>query len=84
MKGAVCLIATMDTKAKEARFLRDEILKSGLEVILIDVGIRKESPKDADITQRTVLGENADKIKSAKTRAEAAGYMDIRGAERGL
>ncbi len=75
MKGAVCLIATMDTKAKEARFLRDEILKSGLEVILIDVGIRKESPKDADITQRTVLGENADKIKSAKTRPEAAGYM---------
>lgn len=75
MDGAVCLIATMDTKAKEARFLRDEILRLDLEVILIDVGIRKESPGDVDITQRAVLGEHADKIKSAKTRAEASGYM---------
>lgn len=77
MDRAVCLIATMDTKHKEARFLRDEMIKLGLRVILIDVGILKESPEDVDITQKQVLGENADKVKEAKTRAEAGRYMSL-------
>ncbi|MFQ9702051.1 MAG: Tm-1-like ATP-binding domain-containing protein [Enterocloster clostridioformis] len=64
MQSYVWLIATMDTKAQEARYLRTELMSRGLKVKLIDTGILKESPDDVDITQKDVLGENADKDKT--------------------
>lgn len=75
MQSYVGLIATMDTKAQEARYLRNELISRGFKVKLIDTGILKESPEDVDITQRDVLGENIDKIRSTKTRTEASEYM---------
>lgn len=71
----IVLIATMDTKAAEARFLREALCRQGLAVCLVDTGILKESPRDADITQRQVLGSHADDVKRVKTRAEASVYM---------
>ena len=55
MQSYVWLIATMDTKAQEARYLRTELMSRGLKVKLIDTGILKESPDDVDITQKDVL-----------------------------
>lgn len=69
----VYLIATMDTKAAEARFLRRELEALGLSVCLVDTGILKESPADADISQREVLGGLS--VEGAKTRAEASVMM---------
>lgn len=69
----VYLIATMDTKAAEARFLRREMENLGLNVCLVDTGILKESPADVDISQREVLGGMS--VVGAKTRAEASGTM---------
>ena len=40
----VCLIATMDTKAAEARFLRARLERLGLTVTLVDTGILRPSP----------------------------------------
>ena len=77
MQSYVWLIATMDTKAQEARYLRTELMSRGLKVKLIDTGILKESPDDVDITQKDVLGENADKIRLTKTRTEASKYMAL-------
>lgn len=71
----ICLIATMDTKAKEARFLRSELERLGLLVTLVDTGILKESPEDVDISQSEVLGASCGEVKRAKTRAEASDYM---------
>ena len=68
----ICLIATMDTKAKEARFLRSELERLGLLVTLVDTGILKESPEDVDISQSEVLGASCGEVKRAKTRAEAS------------
>ena len=77
MQSYVWLIATMDTKAQEARYLRTELMSRGLKVKLIDTGILKESPDDVDMTQKDVLGENADKIRLTKTRTEASKYMAL-------
>lgn len=77
----VVLIATMDTKAKEARFLRDALKAHGLGVLLVDTGILKKSPQDADITQEQVMGEDAQAVKAVKTRSEASVYM-TRGLKR--
>ena len=77
MQSYVWLIATMDTKAQEARYLRTELMSRGLKVKLIDTGILKESPDDVDITQKDMLGENADKIRLTKTRTEASKYMAL-------
>lgn len=77
MQSYVWLIATMDTKAQEERYLRTELMSRGLKVKLIDTGILKESPDDVDITQKDVLGENADKIRLTKTRTEASKYMAL-------
>lgn len=71
----VCLIATMDTKAKEARFLRGELERLGVAVSLVDTGILKESPPDVDISQKEVLGELFGEIKNVKTRSEASEFM---------
>ena len=71
----VCLIATMDTKAAEARFLRARLERLGLTVTLVDTGILRPSPADAEISQREVLGEQADEVAKVKTRSEAADFM---------
>lgn len=69
----VYLIATMDTKAAEARFLRREMENLGLNVCLVDTGILKESPTDVDISRCEVLGGMS--VVGAKTRTEASGTM---------
>ena len=69
----VYLIATMDTKAAEARFLRREMENLGLNVCLVDTGILKESPTDVDISRCEVLGGMS--VVGAKTRTEASGAM---------
>lgn len=71
----VVLIATMDTKANEARFLRKQLEAQGLSVTLVDTGILKESPADVEITQRDVLGEYAKNVAKVKTRTEASVFM---------
>lgn len=77
----VVLIATMDTKAKEARFLRDALKEHGLGVTLVDTGILKKSPDDVDITQEQVLGDDLQAVRRVKTRSEASVYM-TRGLRR--
>ena len=71
----VVLIATMDTKAQEARFLRKQLETQGVSVTLVDTGILKKSPDDVEITQQDVLGEYVNEIAKVKTRAEASVFM---------
>lgn len=69
--GTVVLVGTMDTKGTEYQYVKKCILQTGTEVITIDVGILKESPKEIDITSKMV--------------AEAAGYKieDLRYCREG-
>lgn len=85
----IYLMATLDTKEKEAVFLRDSLKSLGHEVCLIDVGIKRESPPCADITRAQVLAgfepENASQacprhdwqqeLAACATRTEASRYV---------
>ena len=51
---AVLLIATLDTKAEEALYLKGKLESLGCRVILMDTGILEESGRAADVTRHQV------------------------------
>ena len=51
----IAIIATLDTKAAEADFMRQEIESLGGEAIIIDIGVIGEAGCSADITREEVI-----------------------------
>jgi len=51
---AILLIATLDTKAAEALYLKQKMESLGCTVLLMDTGILEESGSEADITRHQV------------------------------
>ena len=51
---AVLIVATMDTKSKEALYLKGCFRETGTPVVVLDAGIRGESPVPVDINRQTV------------------------------
>jgi uncharacterized protein (UPF0261 family) len=51
---AILLIATLDTKAAEALYLKQKMESLGCRVLLMDTGILEESGSEADITRHQV------------------------------
>lgn len=85
--GTVVLVGTMDTKGTEYQYVKDCILRTGTEVITIDVGVLKESPADIDITSQMVAEAAGGKIEDLRysregndTRAKALSIMQ-KGSE---
>ena len=72
---SVYLAVTMDTKAREAFFLKKEIEDLGHLVKIIDIGTRKKSPEGVEITQAQVLDGYLDEAAVCETRSEAARYV---------
>jgi len=54
MTHRVLIIATMDTKGKETMFLKECLEGEGLGVVIMDAGIRGESPFPVDISRYRV------------------------------
>ncbi|MCE5282960.1 MAG: Tm-1-like ATP-binding domain-containing protein, partial [Deltaproteobacteria bacterium] len=52
--ATVLLIATLDTKAEEALYLKGRMESLGCRVILMDTGILEESGASADVTRHEV------------------------------
>jgi len=52
--SAALLVATMDTKGREALYLADCIRKEGIPVLIMDAGIRGICETPVDITRQTV------------------------------
>ena len=73
----VFLCATMDTKADEAFFLKQEIERYGHTVKIIDVGLRQESPPGVFLTQREVAGQYFENLQNSTTRSDASSYISI-------
>ncbi|HJB67851.1 MAG TPA: Tm-1-like ATP-binding domain-containing protein [Candidatus Fournierella excrementigallinarum] len=76
-KKQVLLCATMDTKAKQAFYLKDEIEKYGHRVMIIDVGLRRESPPGVTFTQKEVAGQYFLNMQNSATRSDASSYIKI-------
>lgn len=76
---SIYLMATLDTKGREALFLKGALETLGHSVKVIDVGILCDSPGWADIPRKAVIGRYEGQIAAVKTRNEASRYV-IEGA----
>ena len=88
MSKTIGVVATMDTKGVEARFIRDRIEAAGLSALVIDAGVIGEPVFAADVPRKTVAeaGEKSlsqlvserDRGKSIAAMAEGAAKV-VRG-----
>lgn len=69
----VLVLATLDTKGREAGFVRDELRAAGVEVVLVDCGALGEAEVRPDVTR-------AELFRAAGTTLEAVRASGERGA----
>ena len=70
----IAILATLDTKADEADFMRREIESLGGKAILIDLGVVGESPIDADVSREEIIqagGSSLAELLDNPSRAKA-------------
>jgi uncharacterized protein (UPF0261 family) len=80
----VYLFATLDTKGHEAAFLRDELQRHGVEVVVIDCGCMGEPAIAADVPREqvfTAAGTTLAEMRAKADRGEAV-TAAARGAAR--
>lgn len=78
----VLVIATLDTKGKEAQYLINRIRTLGVETLLMDISMRVQEKYGADISQVEVAqagGSTMDELSKIKERSEITRVM-TRGA----
>jgi uncharacterized protein (UPF0261 family) len=78
----VLLIATLDTKAAEAAYVRDLIVERGHAVIVLDPGVLGEPPFAADIDASTVAAAGGTPLTVLRANGDRGAALDImaRGA----
>ncbi|MFE3935081.1 Tm-1-like ATP-binding domain-containing protein, partial [Streptomyces goshikiensis] len=80
---SVVLLGTLDTKGVEYGWLRERLLRAGVEVVLVDTGIMDEPRVPADIPREAVAraaGAELSELRAAADRGAAVTTM-ARGAE---
>jgi len=80
MTKTVALIGTFDTKGEEFSFLRDRIESTGLQTLMIDVGVLGAPPFTADISREEVVAaanENLEALKTERDRGRSIAAMAI-------
>ncbi|MFD7833811.1 Tm-1-like ATP-binding domain-containing protein [Streptomyces sp. NPDC059761] len=79
----VVLVGTLDTKGVEYGWLRERLLRTGVEVIMVDTGIMGDPRVPADIPREAVAraaGKELSDLRAAADRGAAVTAM-ARGAE---
>jgi uncharacterized protein (UPF0261 family) len=74
----VVLLATLDTKGEETRFVAELIQARGLRTLVVDTGVRGEPTFAADVSRAQVAeaaGEDVVALAEARDRGRAAGVM---------
>ncbi|TWT42584.1 hypothetical protein KOR42_46930 [Thalassoglobus neptunius] len=71
--AAVYLLATMDTKGAELKFLADRLLSRGVVVRTVDVGTGPEPTVDADVSREQVQAAAAKQSHTAQNEATSGG-----------
>lgn len=77
-KRSVLIVATMDTKGKEALFLADCFKEAGVPVLTIDAGIMGESPFEATVDREEVArsgGMALERVRKLEQEGEALAVM---------
>lgn len=76
------LIATLDTKGVEARFVRDRVRSGGVECLVVDAGVHAPPAFVPDVSRDQVFaaaGTSADAVRAANDRGQA-----VEAAARGV
>ena len=74
MKSSVHLFATLDTKGREAAFVRDELKRRGVAVTLVDAGCLGEPAVKADVPREKLFelaGTTLEALRAKGDRGEA-------------
>jgi len=81
MSKTVCVLGAFDTKGEDHAFLRAEILKSGLQVLTVNVGVLGSTtlfPVDYETNEVVgAAGLDLEKIRARKDKAEAMKALDL-------
>lgn len=80
----VLLLATMDTKFKEAAFIRSTLTRMDVPVLTMDAGIRGTCPIDVDIHREEVAGAAGKRLEDVQEIGHEGHALDcmIRGARK--
>jgi len=73
----VLLVATMDTKAGEAFFVKESLNKEGVTVLIMDAGIKGESPVPVDITRDEVAEAAGTSINKVQDMGHEGRSLDL-------
>jgi uncharacterized protein (UPF0261 family) len=73
---AILLIATLDTKAEEALYLKRKLESLGCRVILMDTGILEESGRAAEVTRHQVAAAAGTSIDALLTSGDKGKGID--------
>ncbi|MFC6357100.1 Tm-1-like ATP-binding domain-containing protein [Luethyella okanaganae] len=82
----VAVVATLDTKGLEARYLVERLHLHGVQTVLVDTALTGASPRDADVTRAMLATLGAtdaagdDRASAMETTAHAAGTWLAREA----
>lgn len=74
----IAILATLDTKAAEANFMREQIEELGGRALLIDIGVIGSSSIKADVTKEEIIeagGGSLAKLKEHPTREKANPFV---------
>ncbi len=77
-RKTILLIATLDTKAAEAKFLRDAIVSQGCDVLMMNPGVLAPAPYAADIDRREIAeaaGQDLDALLATKDKGKCITAM---------
>jgi uncharacterized protein (UPF0261 family) len=80
--ATVVLVGTLDTKGVEYSFLRDRLVEHGVDVVLVDAGVKGEPLAEPDVSRAEVAraaGAHVDELAEAGDRGAAVEAM-ARGA----
>jgi len=83
MKKYLLIITTLDTKGREAEYIRESARSLGVQPVLMDTGTLGRPLADPDITSRDVAsaaGDDLERIIAKKDRAGAVAAMQKGGA----
>ena len=84
MPKTIVLVATLDTKGAEARYLKKQIEKHGVRTLVMDIGILGQPLCQADVTRQQVVQASGMDLQAAIVagdRQKAVTIM-IEGASR--
>ncbi len=74
----VAIIATLDTKGREAAFLRERVAAAGVKALVIDTGIREPAGCAADVGRERIAqaaGTTIEALDAGNDRGEAVAAM---------